>query len=543
MRVSRVLIGVCLALGGFSGCGPQTDYKEKSATVKATSKITATGGKLLSNNGSEVVVPAGALAVGAELSFGETTPPAEFAKITAAAASLPVEVGAIGADGQPVLQAQQALTVSISLDGTSLALLADKTEANLCVVMRARNASLFVWRKAELAHDAAQRKVSVSTLYLGIFQVFYCGQDAMPGFVDSKEQSAAAQVSGGTSASVEMTVPGAWAPTRNVAKHCLSIVDNVATADGDELSVLGIAEAEATGAAAVLLAKGLKPRPGAKEVFALLHLQAAGVPCALGLGAKLGEFEEFVGAVGTFAWQLDMGVLAAGGTISGTIGSAGPFPTATIDIGVGAPGFEGEAALQNVTEPIVCVDLDVEGGAKTMLPVNLSFASGVGRVGPEALYRPTVAVPASGLVLAHTLTLRVGANCQRFEIGAQNATTGKPYETRFRGAALLPSYHFAPVAMRIVSSNPLVASMNGCINVSPSGATDDQSWGEISVALAGGAYPILLPFSPANTSYDLRVDVLAQGKTCRDGSAGKSAFPSVPVANRPLTAEILVELK
>lgn len=541
-------------------CAPQT---KGGATVtihnKQSAPVDQAGGTVSIDDGSAVAVPPGTVAAGTQVTVQKVATPAEFTVAGTSTASSPVAVVAQNPDGSAATTTTQPMTVSLAVSsGASLALqnefglLDVATSAdNLCVILKATaNNTLFVWRRAAINYDAASKVAKISTLNFGVFQLIYCGAMAMPGFADASQ----AGVSGEAKYTITMTAPAGFDADLAAGKGCLMIVReekstvaNCGAAGNPSCDnhhyVIGAGEV-ALQSGTANTAKAQVPSSAivsGRSYFAVYYLAEGTAACALKVGDDMDADKSSsspavkANAKSFYAFKLDPAALPAG--ISGTIGTSGPFRVTTSNLLLGGPDAFANFAMFDVAK--VCADWDVSGGGSTR---TLSFAGGqVGGKSAMPLVVPYTTAQAN-------LRLRIGAVCPTDGTGLAGADpkTGMPYLVTIPKANVDKIY-LTPVTMHISTSNPLIAGLNGCIEIAAPGGFNagGQTLGRMMINFSQPTYNIYLPFltDPAQQKdgvplYDMRITALSDGATC---DAVKSPLPVVPLSNRPLTADITVQ--
>lgn len=142
-------------------------------------------------------IPGGALPDGAKMSMAAGTTPESFTTASAetASASKPVAFTAVAADGSTITVLQAPMTIALKIDDSMALTGVDKTPDNLCAFAAAADGALLVWRRtAFTSYDEASKVAKLKSLWLGTFQLFYCGTTALAGFkeVDSTGSAAIA---------------------------------------------------------------------------------------------------------------------------------------------------------------------------------------------------------------------------------------------------------------------------------------------------------------------------------------------------------------
>ena len=130
-----------------------------------------------------VNVPAATMPAGSQLTLDPGSEPSEFSAVPGATAqSEPLDMEATDASGQPL--AKVATPMTVALDVSPSASLADQTDPNLCVFGLGTDHVFRVWRRALLTVDPSTHGVTFPTVWMGIYQAFDCGTASVPGSVE-----------------------------------------------------------------------------------------------------------------------------------------------------------------------------------------------------------------------------------------------------------------------------------------------------------------------------------------------------------------------
>lgn len=559
-----------------AACAPQTgrSTKKDGTPVAAAPKstVTAQGGVVATAKGNSVALPPGSLAIGTEVSVSEVTAPAEFTANGALAASAPVEVLAKDANGvqiDNVGQAAAPATIALSIDeATAFALGADKTDANLCVLLKTHSNALYVWRFAALRVDAAAQKVEVASYFFGTFQVVYCGQDPLANFADSSAQKealeqVAATPAGGAKSELSIAIPAGIFTQVGHARYCLALLgeqDETAAAAGSGsgekgpavIAVSGPVDATGTADAALSLEADPVAVEGYHNVYVGLTMHASGVACPFVVGAPVKNALALAEPLGVYVWQVDKSAVEKG--LSGTVGdAAGPFRTGAVTVEVGANGLP-EFSPFAVAE--VCLDVDYKDGAKTLQRAAIETSGSAALLHGEGKYKMVTALP-PGTVGEYEFNVRIGETCNSFDPGSAGPKAdGQPYYVTFRGGGDDAHFMIAPTKLVVSNKNPLTSVLSGCLEICPSEADctsvkdqDQKNGGQATVKLADGATtPLYLPFlaAPLDASghpvFDMTIRILKAGATCRSYGDVTAGLPSVPLSGKALSPSISVNL-
>ncbi len=194
MKISMFpIIGLCL-IGILPAChvssqNSSTAVTATASTAKTTKTTSGTATTLSISSGSasgtEVTLPADAVAAGTSVSLAQSTVPVEFSSLPYSAASAPISLSGKDASGAAVSKLTHPMTLSISVSSSALTLAVEKTNANICVLLKTLATDRFVWRNAQLT--IASGKVRFTSIYMGIYQVVYCGAESVMGFSEADE--------------------------------------------------------------------------------------------------------------------------------------------------------------------------------------------------------------------------------------------------------------------------------------------------------------------------------------------------------------------
>lgn len=195
MKIPKIpIIGLCL-VGLLPAChvGAQSSSTAAALTTSTTTKTTkATSGTATtlsissgSASGTEVTLPADAVAAGTSVSLAQSTAPNEFSSLPYSAASVPISLSGKDSSGAAVSKLLHPMTMTLSISSSALALAVEKTNANICVVAKTVATDRFVWRNSKLT--IASGKVRFTSMYMGTYQLIYCGSESVSGFADAEE--------------------------------------------------------------------------------------------------------------------------------------------------------------------------------------------------------------------------------------------------------------------------------------------------------------------------------------------------------------------
>lgn len=185
MRLKSAILLAIVAAGGasvaFFSCGEGNgDGTAKEETASSDGKD-VTQPFTLAVAGANVDVPGGAFEAGTKVDVVPGTAPAQFAaNPEATSASAAIEIKATNAAGTAVTQAKVPLTVALDVGAPAALLGVEATPANLCVFGFSAEGKFLVWRNAALKAAAAD-KAGFLSIWLGVFQAYYCGTVQLAG--------------------------------------------------------------------------------------------------------------------------------------------------------------------------------------------------------------------------------------------------------------------------------------------------------------------------------------------------------------------------
>ena len=200
-KLFRFLYTLIFATTGVS-CGVQTSVSDSSALVvtkekkvvsSEPTKLSITAG---SAKGAEVTLPAGALPEDSKLVLDRVSQPETFRGLVDSEgtrvknASSPISVTAFSADGSAINKLVRPMKISIPVNLKTAALFAlegvEATQDNLCVLLTTEVGN-YVWRRSSITLDETEKIAKLSSLNLGVFQAFFCGQRKLEGFIEAEE--------------------------------------------------------------------------------------------------------------------------------------------------------------------------------------------------------------------------------------------------------------------------------------------------------------------------------------------------------------------
>jgi hypothetical protein len=184
-----ITLASLIALFLVTGCEEKKEKEEKateSDTSATSAVVTVSADKttILSLSDNVLEAPVGALEVGATLSLVTVADPDAFTAIYAIAPKGSAAVQLMGKNAAGVEMDTSSGQLQLTLGyNPNLALIADKTAANLCVVATSKDKK-YLWRPVNLRVDETKRTVNIYTKHFGIYQVVFCGSDKLDGFED-----------------------------------------------------------------------------------------------------------------------------------------------------------------------------------------------------------------------------------------------------------------------------------------------------------------------------------------------------------------------
>jgi hypothetical protein len=226
--VLAVVAATFLACGDGGDSGSDDTPAGPTATVGDESTPTAVAIAEGALAGSSVSLPAGALPAGATIAISETGAPDAFTAVTEAPpASAAMLIEAKAQDGSAISAASKPFSVAIAMNDAPAALTAvDKTGDNLCVFVAGVDGKNTVYRDTALSADLQSKVAKLDTTLFGVFQVVYCGDLEIAGFLEAGTSG-----SGGEEPSA-LAGPVAKFFETAAGEYALKAVDSNATGDG-----------------------------------------------------------------------------------------------------------------------------------------------------------------------------------------------------------------------------------------------------------------------------------------------------------------------
>lgn len=530
-------------------CTPQTTSGEKETVRNKNSEsVNEDGGEVGIDDGSKVLVPPGALAVGSEVTVQKVADDESFAA-GGEAASDTVEFSGTGPDGVPLEQASQPMTVALSINsGTALHLTGSVDD--MCVMLKTISGKQMIWRRTLLTIDETGKKVSLQSLFFGKYKAVYCGVAAIAGFEEAGDTGA----TGEAPLTISMTIPAELFAGIEYGKYCLALArekdgDSCKNSAGDSaeckdnlMIITGSEAFKGTADVEMTLAVNAGSITSDYKYIVGISLLEKASECVMTVGKNLGE----TGPGDTkafYAFIVNPEQIKSG--LSGVIGAGDPYNLTTFNLKLGGVGSF--AALTPHDEANVCLDVEGKMG-KTLTLV--SFAGG--KINGQVEAKILAASPTTGQI--DRLRMYVGARCDNFGIdfSTVDATTGKPYEF---ASPVAPSATImaTPIVLGITSSNPLLAGKNGCLKVFvPGGSTSSDSdlLGRSMINFSQPSYKVYLPYltdtkyqsANGTPKYDMEITALNSGNCDSAGEAANQlmSFPRIP--NKELNGTISVQL-
>lgn len=536
---------VPLLLAFTNGCAPQTSSDGKQTIRNKNSEsIGENGGEVGIDDGSKIVVPAGAVAAGTEVTVQKVADDPAFA-VGVTSASSTVEIKAIGPDGVSIEVATQPMSIALAIDsGSSLHFsLYDLTSTfdNMCILLKTTSGKQMIWRRTLLTIDAVAKKVTIQSLYFGKYKAVYCGADPVSGFEDAVESGA----TGTAQLKIGMTISKDFAPDIVQGKYCFALVRG-SSKDCEEASDENCQE-EATFA----LVTGEKSRVAGSdnvlsldvntsllldgyEYFGAVSMMTADETCGLVAGKDVDETGPG-NITGFFAFKVGIDLIKSG--LEGVLGADDPYKLETVKVKLGGEGAFANLAAHDETN--VCIDLDGTGG-KTLRPV--SFASG--KIDGQTTLSVLAASPSGEAV--DKARIRVGDRCNRFDtsFATVNLATGKPYEIT-KSVDAGDTVLLTPIKLRMTRTNSMPSVKNGCLRIYQPG-TVNRPLGELMLSFDQKNFDIYVPYLTSTTStvprYDFEIIGLKQGDCSNAHHSENQAIVPVKQEGKELNATIDVML-
>lgn len=542
MRIQnqKWLVGVCaVALSIGCNIGTQTDApdaetieKAKDSGEKTTdiSDVSVPGTLEISSGaavGTKLDFQANSFPAGTKVSVKATAKPDEFSIIDdELSASAPIEIKAT-ADGSELSAASNPMTLAIPITPSSTALsLVDKVESNLCVTLKSVS-GLFVWRFSDLTVDSAAKKISLKTLYLGVFQASYCGTTELPGFSAAIAAGAGVSTEGKLSFSLDSA---SYFPSNS--NLCLVLIEDEKDKSEDMKSkVIAVANVQSSKGAESISLGYDRSVLSADKIY---HIAIAGQG-GEGICSSSATVDELFKSFNhLFAFQKDFTSLDVEG-LSMVLGeSEAEFSQEVLHIGVP----EGSRISQ--ADPIakqLCVSFDSEGGISEY----------------------NLAIDDSGLIAGNTsvellapkdftrFTAVVGSDCDMSELGWDFAQSPSKYVVELE-KLILPSEIYL-VAVNMTLDTPQGGDTDACLAMYQASTVDSEgnplkgTLSDISslsrmTVTTGQTYPLYIPWHTATTdsdgtpTFDVRLDF--SNPNCESDGGSTSLLPAVGLLDRPL---------
>lgn len=180
-------VGVGTGSGDTAAPKDQTQPGPADTPKKTESPADVAKAFTVAIEGASADVGANALPAGAKMAIAAAATPPQFGVLgdKAAQASAATALTATDANGKPLTELLAPMSVGLVAVTTGSLFAVEKTDANLCVLTVASDGRLLVWRRGNfVSYDPATKAVRINTFYLGTYQLFFCGNEELKGFLD-----------------------------------------------------------------------------------------------------------------------------------------------------------------------------------------------------------------------------------------------------------------------------------------------------------------------------------------------------------------------
>ena len=502
-KYTKVAIVTTLISMIFGCSGSQTNNAGKKTLqgdvtqqydATQTNKLILEGGSL---KGTEVSIPAGALANGATVDVREGQ--AQFANNPAVssgnvtAASQPLAVTA-SADGSSVASLQNPMTINLPISNTSLHLAVERAEANLCVLLQSSDNVSYVWRRASIA--VTNNVVKFDSSKLGIFQLFYCGSENIEGASDA----ASSEIAGSASVPLaKITIPGSGDFNFNFSHThiCMAILD-VATN-----GIIGSVDTTVTAGTekAITIMKALDTDTSTladtQSLMVKILYQTDSQKCEASIAT--GTHTEPI-ANGEISF-LTTGDKIKAASLAGTLGdSSGSYPLGTLTLKIGRSD---NAAAASPASANVCLLASSSGGSNGGTFKGLASITSDSKINSA----DSISIPyvLDNNATTNTLDLYNQTNLCNVP-DAKNSDTAQPSSSRFPTFTNGSTLHFVPIDISIsgIGTAPSLLFPKICVRVfsladDTSGMSESQKQSSTLTQLLmntkdSATYKLVVPF-------------------------------------------------
>lgn len=525
-------------LGGCSAADVDSNTiikKGKDSQTVADGQDTSLAIEANEMAGTQVDIPAGALQVGTEVELKPLAePPDSFKETGYTASGRPISITAVGPDGQPVTETTKPMSIQLPVNAAALTAV-ESTEQNLCVFLSwAEDESLFVWRRKAL--DYAEQKITFYSKKLGIFQIVYCGEEALADFKDAQTENIAGEKSDPL---VKVAIPSSGTFNLNFGhSHICAGVMKVADNQATVYSINDWPHEPGAALDLIIYKSGLQDLSSVADTDLLtvfIHFQTAEQTC--GLDQVLPTKDLHV-ANGVFHFYKNAGAIKPA-TLSGTLGdTSGPFGLETFAVRLGRSDGGAQAAAPDAD---VCFGSEVAGDGGGAVQVSSSLAS-TGKISGQtsgSLYR--VYQPSTSATKTMYATLFQKHCRPKPSDSGLDSGTSQPYSVFFHGLSQSPLY-LTPVDAQI---SLLPNAPKVCVQVFPKGSnTAALSEGDREKILLAqilvkqsqtSPYKLLVPFRDGGV-YEIGYEIyISDQDTC-----ASAATTYLPTLDKSLNSSITI---
>ncbi len=456
-----LVMSLTLVLAAYCGRSQVDNDKTTSKIAAETATVTdPNAGATLSITkgpaaGTTVAFSAGSLAIDTSV-YAEVVPmPGDFNISNVARSSPAISVSA-SSKGSSITTLSSPLAISVPVDTLSLtdSNLTSRSADNLCMFLKS-GSDLFFWRKSALTLSTSSGKsfAKVLSTRVGVFQLVYCGTEALPGFLDATEAKL------GVGKEHKITFDSALYG-RSQAKLCVAVISGAKKSNSSEESPefsLGGKTVAINGAGKVTVSLGLdnsKLVTGgwAALVFALLGESEI---CGIETAGELNKAS--FKSKGIYAWGIRYEDLSTG--IDGEVGDS-KYPLLATKANLSE--VSGSGALPAGTH---CLSLDSTLDSES---VHAEFEVTTNASG-DLSEAYSFSVPKAS---SYKPRLQVGSPCGGESSGASSTSS---YSINFPYAEQ-PTLEIASMAL----STPL--SSTYCVNIYESSAFSGSAPGSVSAS-------------------------------------------------------------
>ena len=516
------IFGLCPILM-LSACAPKVKSKSHEAddTVSSAPISSTQGGTVALKDGSQVVIPAGALPFDGQVTMEKVPTPAELAAAESDSASAAVAISAVGADGAPIEQTLQPMKISIVLSQeTALTLTTTGRAEDICALVTTKGQKLFVWRASSIEPSTGSTQVSFDSKLFGTYKLAYCGLKPLSGFANPR-------LSGfvdGTKIETKVEIPTGFGQGLGPhGQYCLALVQkgplkcssSTTCQSGTEALMTTVVPSTESAQTLSLsfVPEGINPKA---TPYLQLYLMDSATGCPFRHGELVDSSANPTNIRSVYDFALSKKDLSQG--VAGGLGEEGPFKLGLLSLFIGGPGDASDFATFDKSP--VCVTWDVQDKASSSHVAKITDGKWQG---VEEWEMP-IALGSQGTDQPATLSMRIGATC-----GAPNPsseTTFKSLEPYTIVTNVSGSVYLTPVTLGLVVSDSRYVDQKACVEVRDS--TSNERFATLPLTFKSQDLQVYLPHpktpSGGQPAYNFKITMVGDQKNC-DGALEN--FPSV----------------